>query len=110
MTEQLRAKPKQGGLGEGGEVCKTLPYAEPLLLLTPRGPAEPTGLPDHLGPPRELLKITFCQALPVHYPSPEHQVGGNHKEKLAYYRQFGIKNTETIIKHHTHSPVAAIST
>lgn len=36
--------------------CKTLPYAEPLLALTQRGPAEPTGLPDNLRPPRELLK------------------------------------------------------
>lgn len=59
--------------------CKTLPYAEPLLELTARGPAEPTGLPDNLRPPRVLLKITFSQALPVHYPGPEHQVGGNHK-------------------------------
>lgn len=39
--------------------CKTLQYAEPLLALSLRGPAEPTGLPDNLGPLRELLKTTF---------------------------------------------------
>ena len=44
--------------------CKTLQYTEPLLVLSPRGPAEPTGLPDNLGPLRELLKTTFCQVLP----------------------------------------------
>ena len=59
--------------------CDRLQYTEPLLALSPRGPAEPTGVPDNLGPLRELLKTVFCQVLAVHYPAPEHKVGGNHK-------------------------------
>lgn len=68
--------------------CKTLQYTEPLLASSPRGPAEPTGLPDN------LLTTLFCQVLPVHYPGPEHEVYGNGMLTLVCSRPFGVITQE----------------
>lgn len=87
--------------------CKMLHHAEPLLALSP---SRTTGLPDNFGPLRDLLRTMLCQVLPVHYPGPGTQSQWKSQVEAGIFQTFWGKNTAMVIRHHTNSPVAAIST